>query len=124
MNKPRDDNGRFLPTNPHPWVRPLNLPQYHPAHASTQVNVLLRTLIAARDKEVVVAEPVAADASEINDLLKVIISGSNVNTRRDELRAALNQTARPQPTSQGSEQTLSNLLRQIVAGAQTQEEKQ
>lgn len=124
MSRPRDDHGRYLPTNPHPWVRPLSLPRYHPAHASTQANVLLRTLIAARDNETLVAEPVAADAEEINEALKVIVSGSNVNARRDELREVLNQVAGTNPTIEDSASHLSELLRQIVAGDDSQEETQ
>lgn len=123
MNKPRDDNGRWLPTNPHPWVRPLSLPQYHPAHASTQANALLRTLIATGGGEPLVAEPVAVNAEEINEALKVIVSGSNVNARRDEIRAALNQAAAGQTHTDDEATTLSDLLRHIVAGDSTQEEE-
>lgn len=94
MNKPRDEHGRFLRTNPNAWVRPKSLPQYHPAHSSTQANVLLRKIIDLRGNAPLVAEPVAVDAEEINTAL-----GSESPNLSDLLRQIVTRT---QPTEEGT----------------------
>lgn len=121
MNKPRDENGRFLRTNPNAWVRPQNLPQYHPAHASTQANVLLRKIIALRDEQPLVAEPVAADPDDINAALRQVIQGATVGARRDQIQELLNQQ-RESPTTHVESPNLSDLLQLIVAGTNPAEE--
>lgn len=77
MDKPRDEQGRFTPTNPNPWVRNMQLPQYHPAHSASQTNVLLRRLVAARGNEPIQSEVLVADMqdADINDLLRQIVVG-------------------------------------------------
>lgn len=79
MNKPRDEQGKFTATNPSAWARKPHLPQYHPAHASSQVNLLLRRIVAAKGGEVLLSDVHETDVpnADINDLLRQIVAGAD-----------------------------------------------
>lgn len=119
----RDQQGRFTYKDPSEVLLRLLATDPGGEQRQATLNQTLRNIVQRRGNDLITSQvhESATQQGDADDFLRHITATTSINTRRDDLRAALDAAATTQNTEDG-EPSLSDLLRQIAVGDITKEE--